>query len=179
MFETIDYLQFGNKNQKRAYLAIENLGIMHSLSEYNPILCDTLPIGIDIESSDLDIIMNVVEFTSFEQKVTTLYGNYQDFKLKKLSIRNVPVIKANFTFDGFEIELFGQPKPVKEQYAYLHMIIENSILNDYPNLKDEVIILKEQRIKTELAFCKLLGLEGDPYDALLEFGKCKEIIHSF
>ncbi|WP_391115765.1 DUF4269 domain-containing protein [Psychrobacillus sp. L3] len=176
MFETIDYLQFGNKNQKRAYLAIENLGIMHNLSEYHPMLCGTLPLGIDIVSSDLDIIMNVVEFTSFEQKVTTLYGIYQDFKLKKLSIRNVPVIKANFTFEGFEFELFGQPQPVIEQYAYLHMIIEKSILNDTPCLKDEIIILKERGYKTELAFCKLLGLEGDSYDALLEFGKRKQII---
>ncbi|QFF99113.1 DUF4269 domain-containing protein [Psychrobacillus glaciei] len=176
MFETIDYLQFGNKNQKRAFLAIENLGIIHSLSEYHPILCGTLPIGIDILGSDLDIIMNVVEFTSFEKKVTAFFGNHHDFKLKKTSIRNVPVIKANFTFEGFEFEIFGQPQPVKEQYAYIHMIIENTILNHNPCLKDEVIKLKEQGLKTEPAFCKLLGLEGDPYESLLEFGKSKQII---
>ncbi|MBE1556765.1 DUF4269 domain-containing protein [Sporosarcina limicola] len=176
MFDTIDYLRFGNNNQKRAYSAIENLGIMYNLSEYSPILCGTLPIGVDIVGSDLDIIMNVVNFPLFEKKVTNLYGNQQDFIIKKLIIRNVPVIIANFMFEDFKFELFGQPQPVKEQHAYLHMVIENSLLQHYPCLKDEVINLKEQGFKTEPAFCKLLGLENDPYTALLEFGKRKKII---
>ncbi|MFF2753091.1 DUF4269 domain-containing protein [Psychrobacillus sp. NPDC058041] len=176
MFETIDYLQFGNKNQKQAYSAIRNLGIMQNLSEYNPILCGTFPIGINIIGSDLDIIMNVADFSSFEKKVTTMYGKQKDFTLKITSIRNVSVIKANFTFDGFEFELFGQHQSVKEQFAYLHMVIENSILKQFPNFKEEVIKLKEQGVKTEPAFCKLLGLERDPYVALLEYGKQKEII---
>ncbi|MFB5089476.1 DUF4269 domain-containing protein [Psychrobacillus sp. PGGUH221] len=176
MFETIDYLQFGNTKQKRAYLVIKNLEIMDNLSEYSPILCGTLPLEIDIESSDLDIIMNVVDFPSFKKKVFALYGDQKDFSLKELSIRNIPVIKANFRFKEFDFELFGQPQPVKEQHAYLHMIIENSILKYYPSFRDEVIILKKLGLKTEHAFCKLLNLEGDPYSALLEFGKNKEII---
>lgn len=176
MFETIDYLRLGNKRQKNAYSAIENLGIMQNLSVYNPILCGTFPIGIDIVGSDLDIIMNVVDFSSFERKVTNLFEKQKKFYIKKTSIRNVPVIKANFIFEEFEFELFGQAQPVKEQYAYLHMIIENSILKHYPNLLDEVIKLKEQGFKTEPAFCKIFELEGDPYVALLEYGKQKEII---
>lgn len=177
MFETIDYLRFGNDSQKRAYSAIKNLGIMHNLSEYEPILCGTVPLGINLADSDLDIIMNVAEINSFEKKVTTLYGNQQDFKLKKLSIRNIRVIKANFMFEGFEFELFGQAQPVKEQYAYLHMIIENSIMKYSPSIRNEIIKLKEQGLKTEPAFCELLGLGNiDPYVALLEYGKCKEII---
>ncbi|WP_313894439.1 DUF4269 domain-containing protein [Psychrobacillus sp.] len=171
MFETIDYLQFGNENQQRAYSAIKNLGIMRSLSEYYPTLCGTLPIGIDIVHSDLDIIMHVEEFSLFEHKVKALFGNEQNFTFKKTSIRNTPVVKANFIFEGFEFELFGQAQRVKEQYAYLHMIVEDSILKHHPNFKEEVIKLKEQGIKTEPAFCALLGLEGDPYEALLEYGK--------
>lgn len=171
MFETIDYLQYGTKNQRRAYSAIKNLGIMQNLSEYNPILCGTIPIGIDIVNSDLDIIMHVEEFSSFEYKVKTLFGNEQNFTFKKTSIRNTPVVKANFEFEGFEFELFGQAQPVKEQYAYLHMIVEDSILKHNPRFKEEVIILKEQGVKTEPAFCTLLHLEGDPYEALLEYGK--------
>ncbi|WP_313894448.1 DUF4269 domain-containing protein [Psychrobacillus sp.] len=51
------------------------------------------------------------------------------------------------------------------------MIVEISILKNNPSFKEEVIILKEQGVKIEPAFCTLFGLEGDPYEALLEYGK--------
>jgi hypothetical protein len=84
---------------------IKNLGIMEALSDYHPILCGTLPIGIDIEGSDLDIIMDVSDFNRFENRVNILFGEREDFKLKRVMIRNIPVIKANFQFQGFEFEL--------------------------------------------------------------------------
>ncbi len=177
MFENVSCLQFGNKKQKKVYLAIINLGIMDSLSEFNPTLCGTVPIGIDITGSDLDIIMEVYDSDRFENKVTTLYRDTENFKIKRLLIREVPVVKANFIFDGFEFELFGQPQPIKKQYAYLHMIIENYIIKEFPNIKTEVISLKKQGFKTEPAFCEVLRLESeDPFESLLEYGKQKGII---
>ncbi|WP_246943606.1 DUF4269 domain-containing protein [Bacillus pinisoli] len=170
MFDHIDYLQFGNSKQKSAYNAIRSLGIIDHLSEYHPILCGTLPIEIDIDGSDLDLIFEVYQFSGFEEKVKTLYGDMENFMIKRTLIREVPVVKANFIFEGFEFELFGQPKPVKEQYAYLHMIIEYSLLKQFPHLKAEVMNLKKQGFKTEPAFCMLLGLEGDPYEQLLDYG---------
>ncbi|MRG87149.1 DUF4269 domain-containing protein [Salinibacillus xinjiangensis] len=170
MFESIKYLQKGN--QKRAYQAISELDIMKHLAAYNPILCGTLPIGIDIACSDLDIIMEVDEFERFEEQVRELYGNQQNFKVKKLHIRENPVIKANFWFSGFEFELFGQALPVKEQNAYLHMVIEDAVMKRHPSIKKEVIELKEKGWKTEPAFCKVLQLEeGDPYKELINYGK--------
>jgi hypothetical protein len=176
MFDTIDYLQSGNQKQRLAYKAIKDLEIMDKLSEYNPILCGTLPIGVNIESSDLDIIMEVTEFQQFEVKLQTLFGTKECFILKRLLIREVPVVKANFIFGGFEFELFGQPQPVKNQYAYLHMIIENFLIQRYPKIRKEVIKLKKQGYKTEPAFCEVLGIEGDPYETLIDFGKSKGII---
>lgn len=176
MFETIEYLLNGNQKQIHAYNAIKTLGIVENLAEFDPILCGTLPIGIDIVGSDLDIIMEVVDFHRFEEKVVALYGGKEHFKLKRLSIRQVTVVKANFMFDGFEFELFGQSQPVKKQFAYLHMIIENSLMKQFPHLRAEVIELKKQGYKTEPAFCNVLGLKGDPYEALLNFGKQMRII---
>lgn len=171
MFDKIDYLQLGNEKQIHAHKVISNLGIMDKLSEYNPILCGTFPLGIDIVGSDLDIIMEVVDFLLYEKRVETLYSDKENFHIKRLLIREVSVVKANFIFDGFEFELFAQPQSVKEQYAYLHMIIEHSIMKQFPNIRDEVIRLKIEGFKTELAFCKVLGLEGDPYESLLNHGR--------
>lgn len=176
MFDKIDYLQLGNEKQIHAHKAISTLGIMENFSEYNPILCGTFPLGIDIVGSDLDIIMEVVDFLPYEKRVETLYGGKENFNIKRLLIREVLVVKANFIFDGFEFELFAQPQSVKEQYAYLHMIIEVSLMKQFPNIRDEVIQLKIQGFKTEPAFCKVLGLEGDPYESLLNYGRRVGII---
>lgn len=176
MFETVDYLQKGNNVQKKAYEAMNNLGIMEDLSEYNPILCGTVPIGIDIPRSDLDIIMEVFDPNQFEKQVKSLYQDKEKFTYKNTTIRDNPVSKANFYYDGFEFELFGQPQLVTKQYAYLHMVIENFIISHQPILKEKVKSLKMQGYKTEPAFCKVLGLEGDSYERLIEFGKRNSII---
>ncbi len=150
---------------------------MEELSLYTPVLCGTLPIEIDIDGSDLDIIMEVHDFTSFKKQVENKYGHFETFRIKEVTIRNIPVIKANFTYENFEFELFGQPQAVIEQNAYLHMIIEDQILKNLPTLRKQVIRLKQQGWKTEPAFCKLLGLnESDPYLSLIEYGKAKSLI---
>ncbi|WP_112182447.1 MULTISPECIES: DUF4269 domain-containing protein [Paraliobacillus] len=176
MFETIGYLERGNKKQHLAYEAINSLRIIRNLSEYNPILCGTLPIGIDMEDSDLDIIMKVFDPNKFEKKVKSLYGDKEKFLFKKSVIRNINVSKANFFFQGFEFELFGQPQYVKKQHAYLHMVIEDFLMTNHPSIKEKVILLKRKGYKTEPAFCEVLGLEGDPYEALINFGKNNKII---
>lgn len=88
----------------------------------------------------------------------------------------MPTVKANFLFNGFEIELFGQPQSTTRQYAYLHMVIEAQLMHQNPGIKEKVISLKKQGYKTEPAFCKVLGLEGDPYRRLLDFGMKHGII---
>jgi Domain of unknown function (DUF4269) len=180
MFSSITYLINGNEKQKAAFNTLTKLNIMNNLKEFTPILCGTIPIGIDIEGSDLDIIMEVHDFNSFEEIIKSLYGSQNQFRILHSKVREVPVITANFQFNGFELELFGQATPVKIQNAYLHMIIEYLILERDPNLKVKVVNLKKQGFKTEPAFCRLLGLNGDPYEALIEYGNkigLKEVIH--
>jgi hypothetical protein len=55
-FTTIDYLKEGNDRQKKAYEVLLKYKIFEKLSNYSPLLAGTVPIEIDIEGSDLDII---------------------------------------------------------------------------------------------------------------------------
>ena len=50
------------------------------------------------------------------------------------------------------------------------MIIEHKILQENDEkFRRDIIKLKERGLKTEPAFAKLLGLEGNPYQALLDY----------
>jgi hypothetical protein len=80
-------------------------------------------------------------------------------------------MNVNFIYNGFEFEIFGQSIPTKKQNAYLHMIIEHELMETYPQMKQEVLTLKKLGFKTEPAFCKILGLDGDPYEELIKYGK--------
>ncbi|KYG27021.1 DUF4269 domain-containing protein [Alkalihalobacillus trypoxylicola] len=173
MFEEIHYLKKGTAKQRKAYLTLQQIRIMEELAHYTPLLCGTIPIGIDLLDADLDIIVEVHLFHIFESEVKKLYGHLDTFKINK----GRDYMTVSFYYNGFMIEIFAQNKAVKEQNAYLHMIIEWCLIEKWPFLKEEVIDLKKKGLKTEPAFCKLLNLKGDdPYLMLLEYGEKLDII---
>ncbi len=50
------------------------------------------------------------------------------------------------------------------------MIIEHKILSSKGDeFRAEIIRLKQDGLKTEPAFAKMLGLQGNPYEELLKF----------
>ncbi len=126
---------------------------MEDLALYSPVLCGTIPIRIDTLQSDLDIVMEVHNFDVFEQEMRSLYGSYEGFKIKKKKIKNTESIKVNFEFEGFKFELFAQPKPVRNQNAYRHMIVEHMLLMQHPHIREEIIRLKENGLKNRTCFC--------------------------
>ncbi|MDQ0207706.1 DUF4269 domain-containing protein [Alkalicoccobacillus murimartini] len=178
MFRTLSYLKAGTPKQRDVYDAIETLEVMKTWSAYSPTLCGTVPIGIDVDTSDLDIVMYIDEdhFTEVEAEMTRLYGQYEEFRVKRYEVRGIPTIKANFVYRQYEFELFGQPRCVTKQNAYLHMLIEATLLKQKPLLRRQIIRLKNLGLKTEPAFCKVLGLEGDSYEQLLKYGREHQII---
>jgi hypothetical protein len=170
IFRTITYLKSGTENQRRAFKTINELNILNDLAKYTPVLCGTIPISIDVQGSDLDIIMEVHDFELFKDEVRLLYGNLEGFVLTELTVRNIPTITSNYRFGGFDFELFAQPNAVGKQNAYRHMIIEHHLLLKNPQVRAEIIHLKEKGIKTEPAFAQVFGLVGDPYEQLLILG---------
>ncbi|MBR7796357.1 MAG: DUF4269 domain-containing protein [Bacillota bacterium] len=173
---SLDRLKFGDWTQKCAFKAIENINIMEDLQQYTPFLCGTFPLGIHTEASDLDIIVEAQDLSAFAEKIRSLYGGFDAFSIKRKKIRNHAVVKANFLYQDFEFELFGQAQPVHQQYAYLHLIIEDYLLQSFPSLKPLVKVLKENGFNTEEAFCELLGLDGNPFEQLIHYGKRIRII---
>lgn len=171
-FESIDYLKTGNPRQQQAHKVLEELGIMEKLQAFSPLLAGTIPIGIDIETSDLDIIGCYKNAPDFAAVLQHHFGDQNGFRIAVKTKRETETVVSGFVSGGFVIEIFGQPVPVQQQNAWRHMLIENAILQEQgEEFRRQIIGLKKQGIKTELAFAQLLGLSGDPYPALLQYGE--------
>jgi len=168
-WKDIDYLKGGNSVQKRAFKVIEKLNILDHLKRWNPILVGTIPIEINIIDSDLDIICSVNEFNEFKESVERFFSDLDGFKSEEIVRNGKKVFTANFFYEGFEFEIYGEDLATERQNAYRHMVIEHRLLLEKgEEFKKEIIELKESGIKTEPAFAKLLNLSGNPYEALLE-----------
>lgn len=169
-FSNLEYLKNGNKRQIQAFEILTENKILLNLSEFEPILVGTIPINIDIENSDLDIICFCKNKTSFREKLEATFEYQNEFKIRETLIDNEETIISNFRIDDFEIEIFGQNIPTKNQNGYKHMIIEDKILKTKgENFRLEIIKLKQKGYKTEPAFASLLGIKGNPYLELLNY----------
>lgn len=142
---------------------------MDILQDFDPIVVGTIPIGIDIDSSDLDIICFWQDQHFFNRKLADNFMIFEAFQIRIVTINSELTTIANFHIDHLEFEIFGQNVPSKSQFGYRHMLVENKLLLERgEDFRQEIINLKQQGYKTEPAFAKVLGMEGDPYQALLK-----------
>ncbi|WP_089153306.1 DUF4269 domain-containing protein [Paenibacillus rubinfantis] len=167
-FFDLTYLQNGNARQRQAYEAMEELQVMSRLDAYHPVLDGTIPLGIDVPGSDLDIICEVYDANRFEQELKLHFGACEEYTCSSKTVGGLLRTVANFTYRGLAFEMFGQPKPVTAQNAYRHMVIEHRMLEIGGAAAREAIRrLKVDGLKTEPAFGRFFRLEGDPYETLL------------
>lgn len=167
-FLNITYLKTGNSRQKEAYSILTEHRILEILINFDPLLVGTIPIEIDIESSDLDIICFYENSEDFTKCLLFHFSKYNHFKLEEKYINGNFSIIANFNLQGFLIEIFGQAIPTIQQMGYRHMITEYQLIQKHgEDFRKEIIKLKKEGFKTEPAFAKALGISGNPYTALL------------
>ncbi len=169
-FRDIAYLRDGNARQRAAYQALHALGVIERLADYGPVLAGTVPLGIDVAGSDLDILCEVHDFARFEADLAAGFGRCEGFRVTAPRLRGGELsMTASFDHGGFIIEPFGQPLPAERQSAYRHMVIEARLLAlGGAALRRRIVALKRSGVKTEPAFAQCLGLDGDPYLALLD-----------
>jgi hypothetical protein len=160
-FFDLSYLSHGSAIQQSGYRAIQSSGIMNRLKDFTPVVVGTLPLDLFTYMSDIDIICYYTDVAKFESTL-------RDPARKKLG--GVNSVVASFEHDKFQFEIVGQPLPVTQQVAYRHLVVEWNILsaND-ASFKAMIMELKRKGIKTEPAFAQVLGLQGDPYEALLRY----------
>jgi hypothetical protein len=170
LFDTIEYLKEGTAKQRRAYEVLTRHAILTRLSPFDPLLVGTIPINIDIEDSDLDIICCYSDKLFFSRALVHSFQQEEGFTLWERLAQDRTAVVARFCVEGFAVEVFGQGIPTRQQMAYRHMLIEHRILMQRgDDFRRQVIDLKRKGYKTEPAFAVLLGLEGDPFTGLLGY----------
>jgi hypothetical protein len=168
-WRNIAYLLDGTERQQAAYRALRYVGIESILVDFDPLLVGTLPLNIDIESSDLDILLEIPDEFQYAQVLFPYFAEYKNFHYRRKIIRGETAWITNFYAHGFEFELFAQRKPTTQQTAYHHLLVENRLLEIAGETAREAIRkLKQGGLKTEPAFAQYFDFQNDdPYEALL------------
>jgi hypothetical protein len=165
----IGYLQQGSKAQRRAYRILKDRQILEHLEPYNAVLAGTFPLDLVVAGSDLDILCEVTFHPGFAAHVERCFGKEDGFQVENTARGGSQVTIVNFVVDSLPFQLYGDPTPVVEQAAYLHMDVEHRLLQlGGRKARERILELKKAGIKTEPAFAAWLGLDGDPYAELLE-----------
>ena len=162
-----DYLRTGTPRQRRAASVLEDIGVLSSLKAYDPILTGTVPIGLDVPTSDLDIVCAAADLDAFAAAAAALQP-MDDVEVHRKRVRSGPAIIARFRHRGERIELFAQSRPSEMQDAYRHMVVEWRLLELGGNrLRRRILALKRRGWQTEPAVANVLDLNGDPFLAVL------------
>ncbi|GAB4396035.1 MAG: DUF4269 domain-containing protein [Microscillaceae bacterium] len=169
-FENIDYLQKGTPQQKAVYTLLTKHQILIKLQAYDPMLVGTIPLNIAIEGSDLDIICYFEDESAFVKTILDNFGDKKNFHFTGSLPPKPPLVVASFYIEDYEVEIYGENTPVRQQFGYRHLLVEYQLLALYgEDFRQQIIALKKQGLKTEAAFAQALQLDGDPYTALLQF----------
>lgn len=166
-FLTLDYLKNGDPKQRQAWDILAG-GIFGFLALYDPVLAGTIPIGISVDSSDLDIICRAADRNAFRQDMLRLFGSEDGFSIWENKEKDAVV--CSFARCGMRIEIFGSGVEPCRSDAFRHMLVEDRILKlGGDGFREKVMDMKCRGVKTEPAFARLLGLgDGDPYKAVLK-----------
>lgn len=154
--------------------AIDRLKVMDILREHDPHVAGTLPLGIDVPGSDIDILCHAPDAGAFAQLVWLAFNEEVGFSLRQWTGSERPVI-ASFQSHGWAFELFGHASAVSMQRGWRHFEVERRLLalGGAP-FRHAVMERRRRGAKTEPAVADSLRLEGDPYAALLDIHSCDD-----
>lgn len=136
-------------------------------------LVSTLAIGLDRPGSDLDILCqhpNPAAFAAtFAEQGWQASAKGDHVWLLERTFPAIDRRTADKNGASWPVELYVTPTPIETQNGWRHLTLMAALLERFGDaFYREVLRLRlEQGLKGEAAMCRLLGLAGDPYAALL------------
>lgn len=155
--------------QRTGYLeAVGRTGLMVALAAYDPHVAGTPPLGLELPTSDVDVLCHAPDPAEFAAVVWEAFSHEAEFLMGQWIGESRPVI-ASFRAYDWRFEIFGHPSPVHSQNGWRHFAVERRLLAlAAPAFRTAIMQMRVNGMKTEPAFAAILELKGDPYRALLE-----------
>ncbi|MGN5079591.1 DUF4269 domain-containing protein [Aeromonas veronii] len=179
----LDYLAHGNPRQRSAH-ALLTAGVWDELAAQcaDLALVSTLAIGLDRPGSDLDILCQHADPAAFAAALSTqgwlASAKGDNIWLLERTFSCLDQSCADTDSDTSEaswpLELYVTPAPIETLNGWRHLTLMAALLERFGDaFYREVLRLRlEEGLKGEAAMCRLLGLAGDPYEALLTLEGC-------
>ncbi len=174
----LDYLAHGNPRQRSAH-ALLTAGVWDELATQcsDMALVSTLAIGLDRPGSDLDILCQHPDPAAFAAMLEA-QGWLACAKGDNIWLleRTFSCLNQSCAVNGCDqsdarwpLELYVTPAPIETLNSWRHLTLMAALLERFGDaFYREVLRLRlEEGLKGEAAMCRLLGLAGDPYAALL------------
>lgn len=177
-WRSLDYLAHGNPRQRSAH-ALLTAGVWDELAAQcaDLALVSTLAIGLDRPGSDLDILCQHADPAAFaatfaEQgwqasaKGDNIWLLERTFSYLDQSCADTGSDKSEASWP---LELYVTPAPIETLNGWRHLTLMAALLERFGDAfyRDVLRLRLEEGLKGEAAMCRLLGLAGDPYEALL------------
>ena len=146
--------------------AVRRSRVLDVLAPFDPHVVGTLPLGLALPNSDIDIVCYAEDFDAMADLIWTAFRSADGFALYQWSASGRPLI-AKFEAEGWPFEIFASAEPIIKQSGWQHFRVEQRLL-DLAGfaLRDQIMVLRMQGMKTEPAFALALGLNGDPHEAV-------------
>lgn len=149
-------------------------GLWDRLMPFDAVVAGTIPLGLDLASSDIDILLHVPDLAEFWAQCPGLFDRFGDYNCheREATLHVGPAVVVRFPLsDGVsryeQVEIFATCQPVAQQYGFRHMVVEARILHVCgDSFAAQIRALKQAGLKTEPAFARLLGIHDDPWLAL-------------
>lgn len=155
--------------------ALERTGVLAKLAAFDPHVVGTPPLGLDLPTSDIDVVCFAPDLDAFASAIWSAFGRQAAFRMWQRIKLDRPIV-ASFAAAGWTIELFGQASPISEQYGWRHFLVEQRLLALGGEIFPAAVMARRNNgMKTEPAFAAVLGLDGDPYQALLGLAHCSDV----
>lgn len=147
---------------------VDCVGVIADLTEFDPHIAGTPPLNLHVPASDIDILCYAPDPDRFTSAVWRPFGSRPNFRMWQWSGTDQPVL-ATFEAHGWHLEIFGHARPVAEQTAWRHFVVERRLLAlGGQSLASAVMAFRRNGLKTEPAFAAALKLPGDPYQTSLD-----------
>ncbi|WP_139405343.1 DUF4269 domain-containing protein [Aeromonas veronii] len=170
----LDYLAHGNPRQRSAH-ALLTAGVWDELAAQcaDLALVSTLAIGLDRPGSDLDILCQHPDPAAFaamlEAQGWLACAKGDNIWLLERVFPYATDSDCDKSEGSWPLELYVTPTPIETLNGWRHLTLMAALLEQFGDaFYREVLRLRlEEGLKGEAAMCRLLGLAGDPYEALL------------